>query len=173
MRSGDVASRWGLCLGAWGRGPALSPVQAVLGRAVTLPYLAAWRWTQTPEQPTSARQRTACTSAWLCWPPCWAASRARPSASAQAQLWAWDLAPPTVAVPLVTALGHPDRPCAQMHTCGDHASDTGLDWSHLAWRWGRRGGAQSAHLPSCTSNLYSYFFTDLIKQLSCLCFLLP
>lgn len=31
----------------------------------------------TPEQPTSARLRTACTSAWPCWPPCWAASRAR------------------------------------------------------------------------------------------------
>jgi hypothetical protein len=30
------------------------------------------RWTKTPAPLTSARCRTACTSAWLCWRPCWA-----------------------------------------------------------------------------------------------------
>lgn len=41
------------------------------------PSLAVWRWTQTPEQPTSAKLRMACTSVWLCLPLCSAVSRAQ------------------------------------------------------------------------------------------------
>lgn len=121
---------------------ALRPGQALAGFVVTLAFSAAWRWTRTPEQPTSARRRTACTSAWLCWPPCWAASRA-PLLSLWPTRWAWNPVPPTGAAHL-DALGYPGSSRAHVQT-----TLLELDWTELS--------SMGSNLsPSGTSILYSF-----------------
>lgn len=109
------------------------------------------RWTRTREQRISARQRTACTSAWPCWPLCWAdrstqdfSPETRASIGTPAfflpllKLWI----PPRLSFnTLSISIGHIRRHCSSAR-CAPHTCKRRLMWlvcSFTLSNWDQNG----------------------------------
>lgn len=155
----------GIPLAGCGKGPLPGRALQELG-GNAFASLTVWRWTRTPGQPTSAKLRTACTSAWPCLPPCLAVSRSQlPFLSLQAQLLGKESRCPPHGGSTLSRQSWSIQ-IAQAHRCTKLGPCFRLQtrvFSNLGMQ-SQILGAPLPHLHSYTSNLYSYFCTDCNKQ---------